>query len=109
MVDTVTLALNEPSSVNPLDDSANATGSLLGSLVIVARHRGIQLSREQLIRDHQLRAGDATVKQTLGIAVASGLRASTTQLRWGDLFKLGTALPVIVLLRNGAAMLLLRT
>src|SRR5260370_33305755 len=109
MVDTVTLALNEPSSVNPLDDSANATGSLLGSLVIVARHRGVQLSKEQLIRDHQLKASDASVKETLGIAHASGLRASATRLRWDDLFNMGTALPAIVLLRNGAAMVLMRT
>src|SRR5439155_7090529 len=94
---------------NPLEGSADATGSLLGSLVIVARHRGVQLSKEQLIRDHQLKAGDASVKETLSIAHASGLRASTTQLRWGDLFKMGTALPAIVLLRSGTAMVLLRT
>jgi hypothetical protein len=59
MVHTVTLALNQQSTGNPLDDAAKATGSLLGSLVIVARHRGVQLSTEQLIRDHQLKAGDA--------------------------------------------------
>jgi subfamily B ATP-binding cassette protein HlyB/CyaB len=109
MVATVTLALNEPSTVNPLDDAGHATGSLLGSLVIVARHRGVQLSKEQLIRDHQLRAGDGSVKETLSIARASGLRASATRLRWGDLFNMGTALPAIVLLRNGAAMVLIRT
>src|SRR5216684_4444847 len=109
MVDSVTLALNEPPTVNPLDDAGHATGSLLGSMVIVARYRGVQLSKEQLIRDHQLKASDASVKETLGIAHASGLRASATRLRWGDLFNMGTALPVIVLLRNGAAMVLIRT
>jgi ATP-binding cassette, subfamily B, bacterial HlyB/CyaB len=107
MVDTVTLALNEPSTVNPLEGADKATGSFLGSLVIVARHRGVQLSKEQLIRDHLLTAGDASVVETLGVARASGLRASTTRLRWGDLFKMGTALPAIVLLRNGSAMVLL--
>ena len=76
MVDNVTLALNEPSGVNRLDDPGHATGALLGSLVIVARFRGVQLSKEQLIRDHQLKSGDASVKETLGIARASGLRAS---------------------------------
>ena len=105
MVDSVTLALNEPSA----DDAGQVTGSLLGSLVIVARYRGVQLSKEQLIRDHQLKASDASVKETLGIAHASGLRASATRLRWGDLFNMGTALPAIVLLRNGAAMVLMRT
>jgi subfamily B ATP-binding cassette protein HlyB/CyaB len=105
----VTLALNEPSSVEPLDETGKAVGSLLGSLVIAARHRGVQLSKEQLIRDHQLKAGDASVAETLRIAHACGLRASVTRLRWGDLFKMGTALPAIVLLRNGAAMVLMRT
>ncbi len=105
----MTLTLNEPPVVNPLEDTGNTTGSLLGSLVIVARHRGVQLSKEQLIRDHQLKAGDASVRETIGIAQSSGLRASATRLRWGDLFKMGTALPAIVLLRNGTAMVLLRT
>src|ERR1043166_5023000 len=109
MVDTVTFALNEPSTVDVLDDADNITGSLLGSLVIVARQRGVHLSKEQLIRDHLLQAGDASVVETLGIAEAAGLRASTTRLRWGDLFKMGTALPAIVVLRNGAAMVLVGT
>src|SRR5207302_202909 len=51
----------------------------------------------------------ASVRETIGIAQSSGLRASATRLRWGDLFKMGTALPAIVLLRNGTAMVLLRT
>ena len=93
----MTLTLNEPPVVNPLEDTGNTTGSLLGSLVIVARHRGVQLSKEQLIRDHQLKAGDASVRETISIAQSSGLRASATRLRWGDLFKMGTALPAIVL------------
>jgi len=108
MVQNVTLALDEPSTIDLLGDTDKATGSLLGSLVIVARHRGVHLSREQLVRDHQLRAGDASVSETLRIAQAAGLRASTTRLRWGDLFNMGQALPAIVLLRNGAAMVLLR-
>ena len=103
----MTLALSEPTNVELLDDKT--TGSLLGSLVIVARHRGVHLSKEQLIRDHQLRRGDASVAETLRIAQASGLRASTARLRWADLFNLGRALPAILVLRNGAAMVLLRT
>jgi ATP-binding cassette, subfamily B, bacterial HlyB/CyaB len=106
MVHTVTLALNEPSTVDRLGDIDNITGSLLGSLVIVARHRGVHLSKAQLIRDHMLSAGDATVAETLRIAHASGLRAVATRLRWSDLFKMGTSLPAIVRLRNGGAMVM---
>ena len=103
------MALNEPSDLVPLDASESATGSLLGSLVIVARHRGVHLSTAQLVRDHQLTAGDASLAELLRIAQASGLRASATRLRWSDLFNMGRALPAIVVLRNGAAMVLLRT
>src|ERR1700719_1271072 len=104
MVQTVTLALSEPSTVDLLDDTSRTNGSLLGSLVIVARHRGAHLSRRRLIRDHQLRAGDASVAETLRIAHSAGLRAAITRLRWSDLFSMGQALPAILILRNGAAM-----
>jgi len=46
------------------------------------------------------------VAQLLIIAEASGLRARRTRLRWSQLLKLGKALPAIVLLRNGSAMVL---
>ncbi|HEV8678585.1 MAG TPA: hypothetical protein VGQ90_04350, partial [Stellaceae bacterium] len=108
MVQTVTLALNEPSNVDPPGDPSKLTGSLLGSLVIVARHRGVHLSKAQLIRDHLLHAGDATVPEVLRIAHTSGLRAVATRLRWSDLFKMGPSLPAIVQLRNGAAMVLMQ-
>ena len=87
MVQSVTLTLNEPLTIDALDDSLPAAGSLLGSLVIVARNRGVQLSKEQLVRDHQLTRGDATVKELIAVARAEGLRATATRLRWRDLFQ----------------------
>ena len=108
MVPVVSLALTEPSAVGPLDPATKTSGSLLDSLVIVGRHRGVYLSRDQLIRDHQLKSADVSVKETLRIAHAAGLRAQATRLRWEDLFRMGTALPVIVVLRNGGAMVLLK-
>jgi ATP-binding cassette, subfamily B, bacterial HlyB/CyaB len=105
-VQTVSLTLNEPSSVDLLDDASNTAGSLLDSLTIVARHRGVFLSREQLLREHQLTSPDVTVDQALRIARTAGLRAHAVRLRWQDLFQMGTAIPAIVLLRNGAAMVL---
>lgn len=81
--------------------------SLLGSLVIAARHRGIYLSVAQLIRDHLLGSEDPSVDKLLQIARASGLRAVAVDASFHDLTKLGNALPSIVLLRNGGAMVLL--
>jgi ATP-binding cassette subfamily B protein len=108
-VDDVTLVVNEPSDLALTGDGDNVTGSLLGSLIIAARHRGIHLTKAQIIHDHQLRGSDVSVAEALGIARASGLRASGARLRWDDLFTMDRALPAIVLLRNGAAMVLLRT
>ena len=96
-------------NLQPAPVPANAqTGgsSLLGSFVIAARQRGVHLSVAQLIRDHQLPSGEVSSPQLLRIAASSGLRAKATRLRWASLVKLGTALPAIVLLRNGSAMVL---
>src|SRR5579863_607265 len=98
--------LNDPEIVE-LDESRQAPGSLLDSLVIVARYRGVHLSREQVLRDYQLRSSDLSLAELLHVASASGLRASAVRLQWSDLFKMGPALPAMVLLRNGAAMVLL--
>ena len=91
----------------PRDAGAAALGlSLLGSLVIVARQHGIHLSVPQLVHDHLLEPGQPSVPRLLNIAAASGLRASGTWLGWSELLKLGKALPAIVILRNGSAMVL---
>jgi subfamily B ATP-binding cassette protein HlyB/CyaB len=80
--------------------------SLLGSLVIVARQCGLQLAVPQLIHDHLLEPGQPSVAQLLHIAKASGLRASSTRLTWRELPSLDKALPAIVLMRDGNAMVL---
>ena len=105
----VTLASNDPSVLNlPSGPRGAAAPSLLGGLVIAARHRGIHLSTTQLIRDHQLGSGEVSTAQLIRIAQAAGLRAQATTPRWAALVKMGTALPAIVVLRNGAAMVLTR-
>ncbi len=80
--------------------------SLLGSLVIAARHRGLHLSVEQLVRDHLLEPGAPNVSQLLRVAEAEGLRTSLVRLDLGQLPTLAKVLPTIVLLRNGSAMVL---
>src|SRR5690348_1294231 len=82
--------------------------SLLGALVIVARHRGIHLSQTQLRCDHRLAADEPSPERLLDIARACGLRALVTRLSSDDLMKMGPALPAILLLKNGSAMVLLR-
>ena len=82
---------------------------MLGALVIVAKHRGVHLSPDQLRRDHRLEPGWASPQNLLDIARASGLRAVATHLKFRDLLRLGQALPAILLLKNGSPMVLLRS
>jgi subfamily B ATP-binding cassette protein HlyB/CyaB len=104
----VSLALSEQSTVvRPLDDGDNAAAPLLDAFIIAARHRGVHLSREQVLRDHQLKSPEITVPQLLRIARKAGMRSRSVRLRWQDLFNMGTALPAIAMLRNGSAMVLL--
>jgi ATP-binding cassette, subfamily B, bacterial HlyB/CyaB len=100
-------------SVAALAESEDAPvagpSSLLGALVIAARHRGVHLSVEELIRVHRLEAGEPSVEELLRIARSCGLRVMSLRLRWDDLMRMGTALPAILLLENGSAMVLLRS
>jgi subfamily B ATP-binding cassette protein HlyB/CyaB len=81
--------------------------TLLASLVIVARHRGVHLSLPLLVREHQLGSGEPTIEQLIRVARASGLKAAATRMNFKDLAKLNTVLPAIVMLSSGQAMVLL--
>ena len=105
----MTLAYDDTEVSEQLGEPGTGGEALLGCLVIAARQRGIRLTTEQLIRDHQLREGEITPARLIHVAEATGLRATITRLRWADLLKLEKALPAIVLLRNGNAMVLLRS
>ena len=82
--------------------------SILEALVIVARHRGIHLSQTQLRRDHRLGPGEPSADKLLKIARASGMRGVATRLGFRDLLRMRAALPAILLLKNGSAMVLLK-
>ncbi len=86
--------------------SAAAGSSLLGALVVVGRHRGVHLTVPQLIHDHLIQPESMTIGRLLTVAKAVSLRADLTCLQWRDLAELGQALPSIVTLRNGSAMVL---
>ncbi|HWD59717.1 MAG TPA: peptidase domain-containing ABC transporter [Stellaceae bacterium] len=101
------VAIDRGIAEQPRADNAAAAGlSLLGSLVIVARQHGIQLSVPQLIHDHLIEPGQPSVGQLLNIAADCSLRASSVRLNWRQVLRLGKALPAIVILRNGQAMVL---
>ena len=81
---------------------------MLGALVIAARHRGIHLSETQLRRDHRVGSDGPSCDELLQIARATGMRAVATRLGFHELLRLGGALPAILLLKNGSAMVVLK-
>jgi len=82
--------------------------SLLDCLAIVARDRGVELSVPAVLRAGLSGPGPIGKEQIVQIARSIGLQASITRLGAGDFPKLRTALPAIVLLDSGEAMVLLR-
>jgi ATP-binding cassette, subfamily B, bacterial HlyB/CyaB len=80
----------------------------LGCLVIIARHHGLDLSVAQLVHDNYLVDQEVSVPELLKAARSAGLRAQPVRLNWTGLQQLDKALPVIVRLKNGRSLVLLR-
>lgn len=91
-----------------LEPEAAGLSTLLASLVIAARFRGVDLSVPALIRTYGLDPGEPSPATVVDIARASGLKAASVRLRFRELAGLGQALPSIVLLRSGKAMVLVQ-
>jgi subfamily B ATP-binding cassette protein HlyB/CyaB len=89
--------------------ASGAGASLLDALVIVARYRGLHVSATQLRRDHLIGRDGPSRYQLLQIARANRMRVATARFSFDKLMRLGAALPAILLLKNGSAMVLLRT
>ena len=80
----------------------------LACLVIVARQHGLHLTPSQLIHDNLLGDQEVTLAELLKCANSSGMTAKAVTLDWKGLSQLKRALPVIVRLRDGSHMVLLR-
>lgn len=78
----------------------------LKSLILAARLRGTHLSLEQIIRDHGIGEGEASDELLVRIADENEIDARVTTLRWSQLTRLRDALPVVLRLKDGAAVLL---
>ena len=97
-------------SSDPTESSWRTTrgGSLLGSLCIAAQYHGLTLTIDQLIHDHSLLPDQVDWRSMPVIARASGLRASLSVFGWNDVLRLGNALPAVLRLANGYAMVVVR-
>ncbi|MCG2643802.1 MULTISPECIES: peptidase domain-containing ABC transporter [Bradyrhizobium] len=93
--------VREGASIDP------APASALECLVIVGRQHGMHLTTTQLVQDNLLRDQNVSIPQLIKCAENSGMKAKGVKLDWAHLAQLKKALPAIVWLRNGAAMVLL--
>ena len=89
-----------------IDESVDA---LLPALTIVARKFGMLLDQTQLIQDNQLKGDRISVRELLFCVERAGLKGRAIQMSGADLGNIDKALPAIVVLRSGNAMLLSET
>jgi subfamily B ATP-binding cassette protein HlyB/CyaB len=100
--------MTSPDDRQAASAASSAGASLLAALVIVARRRGIHLSDTQLRRDPRIGSDGPTPQQALDIARANGMRAVLTRFTFRQLMQAAPALPAILLLKNGSAMVIVR-
>jgi ATP-binding cassette subfamily B protein len=79
----------------------------LQCLVVAARHHGVHLAIDQLIREHGLGCDSLAEDDLHAVAAGAGLELGALRLQDDELHELKDALPAIVLLKNGNALLLL--
>ena len=96
-------ATNAPVEFTP-KATLHPTG--VGCLVIVARHHGLHLTAEQLVRDNLLRREEVSGQQIVKCARTAGLKACCIRLAPSRLSKIAKTLPAIITLKNGAHMVL---
>ncbi len=90
----------------PRERAEAGSTSWLRCLAIIGRSHGLNLTVTQMVKDNLLSAESVTAAEMMACARQAGLKARLIELRWGDLEHLKKALPVIVKLKSGEAMIL---
>jgi ATP-binding cassette subfamily B protein len=80
--------------------------STLAALVEVARVHGVHLSAAQIERDFALDGNEPSLSLLKHIADKNGLKGRIVTMDWRHLVKLGRAVPAILKLRNGGALVI---
>ncbi len=80
--------------------------SMLRSLAFIAQRRGLQLDVSRLMQDNMLANERVDVPTLLHCARKAGLKAKRVKLDWGQLTRLRKALPALIVLKHGVAMVI---
>lgn len=78
----------------------------LRCLAIVGRSHGLNLTVPQLVKDNLLSGDSVDAQEMIVCAKQAGLKSRLVRLDWDNLQQLGKALPAIVRLKTGEAMIL---
>jgi ATP-binding cassette subfamily B protein len=86
--------------------ASDASPTWLQCLAIVGRSHGFNLTIPQLVKDNLLSGDSIVVEEMLRCARHAGLKARLIKLDFDDLARLKKALPAVIKLKTGAAMVL---
>ncbi|WP_245593448.1 peptidase domain-containing ABC transporter [Azospirillum halopraeferens] len=93
---------------DPGQIDSTTTDSALQALIQLAALRGVHLPVATIRRDYPATDGTLPFPILAKIAERYGLQARVATMRWDHLAKLAKALPVMLGMRNGGAMILVR-
>jgi ATP-binding cassette subfamily B protein len=79
---------------------------LLRSFVLVARHRGVDLSEDTLISSYAVGNEDPPENRFIRIAAEQGFKVQRKSVTWEDLRKAGDAYPLIAPVDGGGAVII---
>jgi ATP-binding cassette subfamily B protein len=80
---------------------------MLEALRFIARHHGLHLSREQLLRGFASGPEEVRPSVIIGAAERQGLKARASRMRFDQLLRIGRAIPALIRLRDGTARVLI--
>ena len=109
VVDGPLKAAVEPNPAHPTvtgSPESNATEVRILALIAAARHHGVDLDRDDLRVPRGEQPSPATLVEWLR---GAGLWARAVRLNWRNLLKVETASPVVLLLSDGSAGLMVQT
>jgi ATP-binding cassette, subfamily B, bacterial HlyB/CyaB len=83
------------------DNRREPHSTAVTALIRVARHFGLTLDSQQLIRNHPFDTPEPGTGLLMKMAESAGLRAKLTRIRRGELIQLARLTPSILILPNG--------
>lgn len=88
--------------------AGSAGKSLLAALEYIARQKGVAFSAADVAHRDAIKLSDFTAPDLMPLATRSGFRARQVTLSWAQLGRLGAALPALLVLRSGHAVVITR-